>query len=53
MKLLIGAMAIKIVEDLEDDCGVGHSKDRKKRVKERVREGREKERERRYYRILG
>lgn len=44
MKLLIGAMAIKIVEDLEDDCGVGHSKDRKKRVKESGKEGKKRER---------
>lgn len=33
MKLLIGRMAIKVGVDLEDGCGVGHSKDRKKRVK--------------------
>lgn len=30
MKLLIGMMAIKIVEDLEDDCGVGQSKERER-----------------------
>lgn len=30
MKLLVGMMAIKIVEDLEDDCGVGQSKERER-----------------------
>lgn len=54
MKLLIGRMVIKVGEDLEDGCGVGHSKDRKKKVKkDRVREGRENERVRTYYSSIG
>ena len=44
MELLIGTIRIGIVADLEDDCGVDHSKKRTKKLKsERVREGREKE----------
>lgn len=34
MKLLIERMAIKVGEDLDDGCTVGHRKDRKKKVKE-------------------
>lgn len=50
MKLLIDRMAIKVGEDLEDGCGVGHRKDREKKMKkERVREERENERVRTYY----
>lgn len=42
MKLLIERMAIKVGEDLDDGCGVGHRKDRKKRMKS---QGRKRKRE--------
>lgn len=39
MKLLIGWMAMKTVEDLEDDYGLGQSKEREKKIEKKKDSG--------------